>query len=190
MPGRGAVRADLPHERDPPAAGQASHGRGWDSGCHASLAVQAADDRRRRWFSAPQVPACAVRGRCRAGAAGRRSRMVSMPGLNDRLTDADYGLGWSVVCRLPASWTQRAFGFFADLAWRRQGPGARVLEGNLRRVIGSEAAGGQLRALSREAMRSYARYWLEAFRLPVMPAGPAGGGAPGRRRRRAGARAP
>ena len=46
-----------------------------------------------------------------------------------------------------------------------------VLEGNLRRVIGSQAPGGQLRALSGEAMRSYARYWLEAFRLPMMPAG-------------------
>jgi KDO2-lipid IV(A) lauroyltransferase len=44
------------------------------------------------------------------------------------------------------------------------------LEGNLRRVIGSQAPGGELRALSRQAMRSYARYWLEAFRLPVMPA--------------------
>jgi len=44
-----------------------------------------------------------------------------------------------------------------------------VLEGNLRRVIGSQAPGGQLRALSKEAMRSYARYWLEAFRLPMMP---------------------
>jgi len=94
-----------------------------------------------------------------------------MPGLKDRLTDAGYGLGWSVVCRLPESWARSAFGFFADLAWRRQGPGVRVLEGNLRRVIGSAAPGGQLRALSKEAMRSYARYWLEAFRLPVMPMG-------------------
>src|SRR5262249_50360511 len=94
-----------------------------------------------------------------------------MPGLKDRLTDAGYGLGWSVVCRLPESWAQSAFRFFADLAWRRQGRGVQVLEGNLRRVIGSQAPGGQLRALSKEAMRSYARYWLEAFRLPVMPTG-------------------
>ena len=92
-----------------------------------------------------------------------------MPGLKDRLTDAGYGLGWSVICRLPESWAQRAFRFFADLAWRRQGPRVQVLEGNLRRVIGSEADGGQLRELSRLAMRSYARYWLEIFRLPVMP---------------------
>src|SRR5258708_3636005 len=99
-----------------------------------------------------------------------------MPGLKDRLTDAGYGLGWLVVSRLPESWAQGAFGFCADLAWRRQGPGVRGLEGNLRRVIGSEAPGGQLRALSRQAMRSYARYWLEAFRLPVMPAGRLAGG--------------
>jgi phosphatidylinositol dimannoside acyltransferase len=93
-----------------------------------------------------------------------------MPGLKDRLTDAGYGLGWSVVCRLPESWAQRAFRFFADLAWRRQGHGVQVLEGNLRRVIGSGAPGGQVRGLSRQVMRSYARYWLEVFRLPVMPA--------------------
>jgi KDO2-lipid IV(A) lauroyltransferase len=43
-------------------------------------------------------------------------------------------------------------------------------------VIGGEASGGELRALSREAMRSYVRYWLEAFRLPVMPAGRLAGG--------------
>jgi lauroyl/myristoyl acyltransferase len=102
-----------------------------------------------------------------------------VPGLKDRLTDAGYGLGWLVVCRLPESWAQKAFRFFADLAWRRQGPRVQVLEGNLRRVIGSEASRGQLRALSREAMRSYARYWVEAFRLPVMPAGRLAGGTRG-----------
>jgi KDO2-lipid IV(A) lauroyltransferase len=99
-----------------------------------------------------------------------------MPGLKDRLTDAGYGLGWSVACRLPESWAQSAFRFFADLGWRRQGPGVQVLEGNLRRVIGSEASDGELRALSRQAMRSYARYWLEAFRLPVMPVDRLAGG--------------
>jgi phosphatidylinositol dimannoside acyltransferase len=91
-----------------------------------------------------------------------------MPQLKDRLVDAGYGLGWSVICRLPESWTRRAFRFFADRAWRRHGPSVRVLEGNLRRVIGTDAPDGELRRLSREAMRSYARYWLEAFRLPVI----------------------
>jgi len=74
-----------------------------------------------------------------------------------------------VFCRLPESSAQLAFRFSADLAWRRQGPSVQVLEGNLRRVIGSEAPGGQLRGLSRQVLRSYARYWLEVFRLPVIP---------------------
>jgi len=93
--------------------------------------------------------------------------MVS--GLKTRLVGVGYALGWSAVCRLPESWTAAAFRFVAEIAWRRQGPGVRVLEGNLRRVIGPAATGAELRALSREAMWSYARYWLEIFRLPVMP---------------------
>src|ERR1039457_6257858 len=92
-----------------------------------------------------------------------------MPGLRDRITDAGYGLGWSLVCRLPESWSRRAFDFAGEIAWRRQGPGVQVLEGNLRRVLGPGASGAELRALSRESMRSYARYWLEVFRLPVIP---------------------
>jgi lauroyl/myristoyl acyltransferase len=92
-----------------------------------------------------------------------------MPGLRERLTDAGYRLGWSVVCRLPESWAWRAFRFTADIAWRRQGPQVQVLEANLRRVLGPDATGAELRALSRESLRSYARYWLEVFRLPVTP---------------------
>lgn len=92
-----------------------------------------------------------------------------MPGLRDRITDAGYGLGWFLVCRLPESWARRAFRFAADIAWRRQGPRVAVLEGNLRRVLGPEASGAELRALSRAAMHSYGRYWLEVFRLPVIP---------------------
>ena len=85
----------------------------------------------------------------------------------DRMLRPD--LGWSVICRMPEPWAREAFRAAADIAWRRQGPRVQVLEGNLRRVLGSDATGAQLRALSREAMRSYARYWLEVFRLPVMP---------------------
>ena len=93
-----------------------------------------------------------------------------MPGLRDKLTDAAYGLGWSVVCRAPESWARWAFRTAGDIAWRRQGPRVQVLEGNLRRVLGPAATGKELRALSRASMRSYARYWMEVFRLPVIPA--------------------
>jgi phosphatidylinositol dimannoside acyltransferase len=99
-----------------------------------------------------------------------------MLGLKDRLTGAGYGLGWSVACRLPESWAQRAFRSAADIAWRRRGPRVQVLESNLRRVIGGNPPDEQLRALSRQVMRSYARYWLEIFRLPVMPAERLAGG--------------
>jgi KDO2-lipid IV(A) lauroyltransferase len=91
-----------------------------------------------------------------------------MPTISERLTGRAYGLGWKVICRVPESWAHGAFMFAADIAWRRQGPRVQVLEANLRRVTGPAATGKELRALSREGMRSYARYWLEVFRLPVI----------------------
>jgi KDO2-lipid IV(A) lauroyltransferase len=91
-----------------------------------------------------------------------------MPTISERLTDLAYGLGWKLVCKVPESWAEGAFMFAANVAWRRQGPRVRVLEGNLRRVLGPDADGKQLRTLSLAAMRSYARYWLEVFRLPVI----------------------
>jgi phosphatidylinositol dimannoside acyltransferase len=90
-------------------------------------------------------------------------------GLTDRLADTGYALGWSAVCRVPESWAESAFRAVADIAWRRQGPQVQVLEANLSRVLGPDADGAQLRALSRESMRSYAQYWLDIFRLPVTP---------------------
>jgi KDO2-lipid IV(A) lauroyltransferase len=92
-----------------------------------------------------------------------------MPGIKDRIADTAYQLGWSVVCRLPDRWAAGVFRWFADVAWRRQGPRVQTLEANLRRVLGPDADGQELRAVSRESMRSYARYWLEVFRLPVIP---------------------
>ena len=56
----------------------------------------------------------------------------------------------------------------ATVAARRRGPRRRSgWPRNLRRVVGPDAARQQLDALVRRAMRSYARYWLEAFRLPA-----------------------
>jgi KDO2-lipid IV(A) lauroyltransferase len=85
-----------------------------------------------------------------------------------RLVAASYAAGWWLVCRVPESWGRWAFQQAGDIAWRRQGRGVQVLEANLRRVIGPEPTGKELRALSRAAMSSYARYWFEVFRLPVI----------------------
>ncbi|HEV3287718.1 MAG TPA: phosphatidylinositol mannoside acyltransferase, partial [Streptosporangiaceae bacterium] len=79
-----------------------------------------------------------------------------------------YVLCWALVCRMPESWARLAFQFAGDIAWRRQGRGVQRLEANLRRVIGPQATGKELRALSRAGLRSYARYWMEVFRLPVI----------------------
>ena len=94
--------------------------------------------------------------------------------LSERLVGLAYRLGWKLICRLPESWARWAFTQVADIAWRRQGPKVQVLEANLRRVLSfkyesPDVDGKELRVLSRAALRSYARYWLEAFRLPVIP---------------------
>jgi len=97
--------------------------------------------------------------------------------LRERLVSAAFSAGWGLVCRIPESWARALFEFGADVAWRRQGAGVQVLEGNLVRVLRTSAGdsltpsefGAELRALSRDVMRSYARYYLETFRLQTIP---------------------
>lgn len=85
--------------------------------------------------------------------------------MKDRLVAALYLLAWHVVPRVPEEWARGLFRLIADIVWRRQGAGVQRLEANLLRVVPG-ASGKELRALSRDGMRSYLRYWLEAFRLP------------------------
>jgi len=90
--------------------------------------------------------------------------------LSERVITELYLLAWTVVCRLPRSWARRIFRALADVLWWRQGPSVQRLEANLRRVIGPAASYEELRRMSHDGMRSYLRYWLEVFRLPVIPA--------------------
>jgi len=89
-------------------------------------------------------------------------------GLGERAVSVAYRAGWRVVRVVPEPWARWVFGQIADAVWRRQGSGVRQLEANLRRVAPA-ASSADLRELSRAGMRSYLRYWMEAFRLPVMP---------------------
>jgi lauroyl/myristoyl acyltransferase len=73
-----------------------------------------------------------------------------------------------VVKALPHRMAAIAFQLVADVAVARQGKGVRRLRSNLRRVTGPDVPAATLDALTRRAIRSYARYWLEVFRLPVM----------------------
>lgn len=86
--------------------------------------------------------------------------------MRDRVSEAVYAAAWAAVKRLPEP-TALALGRrLADAAWRRHGPRVRRLEANLARVVPT-ASPAELRELSREGMRSYLRYWMEFFRLPV-----------------------
>lgn len=88
-----------------------------------------------------------------------------MNGLRERLTLLGYTGGWSAVRHLPERAAYALFRGIADTAWRRRGSGVQRLEANLSRARpGADAA--FLRELSRSGMRSYLRYWCEAFRLP------------------------
>ncbi|MEU9043393.1 MULTISPECIES: phosphatidylinositol mannoside acyltransferase [unclassified Kitasatospora] len=86
--------------------------------------------------------------------------------MTDRLVYWAYALGWGLLKHLPESWARGLFDRLADYAWRKRGKRVLQLEANLRRVRPGldEAA---LRSLSRAGMRSYLRYWMESFRLPV-----------------------
>jgi KDO2-lipid IV(A) lauroyltransferase len=82
----------------------------------------------------------------------------------ERLTELAYLAAWRGVRLLPESAAYGLSRRFADRAARKNGRGVRQLRRNLARVVGVEPD----EELVRRAMRSYARYWIEAFRLPSM----------------------
>ncbi|MCK8675609.1 phosphatidylinositol mannoside acyltransferase [Rhodococcus sp. HM1] len=84
----------------------------------------------------------------------------------ERLTDLGYGAGWRLVRALPDRVARVLFDTGADIAARRNG-GPQQLRRNLARVLGV-APEHVPDDLIRRSMRSYARYWREAFRLPSM----------------------
>ncbi len=83
--------------------------------------------------------------------------------LKDRAVTAAYKTGWRALRALPEPVALTAFRLGADVATRRNGKGVQRLTRNLERV-----APGQ--DLTKQAVRSYARYWCEVFRLPSMGA--------------------
>jgi lauroyl/myristoyl acyltransferase len=88
--------------------------------------------------------------------------------MSGRPVELGYAAGWRVVRALPRPVAGALFAAGADLAYRRQRGGTAKLAANLRRVVGPDLPEPQFQALLRRAVRSYARYWLEAFRLPSL----------------------
>jgi len=94
--------------------------------------------------------------------------MSVMAGVREQIVGAGIAVGWSVLSNVPAAIAGRCFQAAADAATGRGGPAVRQLRMNLRRVASQAGTERELDALVAEAMRSYARYWLETFRLPKM----------------------
>jgi KDO2-lipid IV(A) lauroyltransferase len=88
--------------------------------------------------------------------------------VRDRLTDLGYAAAWRLVRALPQPAAERLFNAAADRAARANGPGTQRLRRNLRHVVGPELPEAELDELVRQGLRSYARYWMEVFRLPSM----------------------
>ncbi|WP_024805665.1 phosphatidylinositol mannoside acyltransferase [Nocardia sp. BMG51109] len=93
--------------------------------------------------------------------------------MKSRLTDQAYAAGWRLVRALPERTARRLFDAGGDWAGRRANRAAHrtgtpnQLRRNLSRVLGVEPSAVP-DDLIRDSMRSYARYWREAFRLPTM----------------------
>jgi KDO2-lipid IV(A) lauroyltransferase len=82
--------------------------------------------------------------------------------VKDRLTEIGFAAGWRLVRMLPLPVARSLFMAAADRAYRKNGPGTQRLRKNLTQVVGPEMPD----SLVRDGLRSYARYWMEAFRLP------------------------
>ncbi len=82
------------------------------------------------------------------------------------LVELGYGAGWTVVKALPRPVVWPVFRAAANRAAKKNGPGTQRLRRNLRQVVGPELSESQLDILVAGGLRSYARYWMEAFQLP------------------------
>ena len=75
-----------------------------------------------------------------------------------------FALAWRVSGHVPEPVLRAVANVGADVAWLRRGSGVRQLERNLARVR-PDATRRQVRALTRQGMRSYLRYYRETFAL-------------------------
>jgi phosphatidylinositol dimannoside acyltransferase len=84
----------------------------------------------------------------------------------ERLVEQAFRVGWAISRHTPEPVAERLLEGAADRVVRRRGSGVQQLERNLRRAV-PDASPEELSDLTANAMRSYFRYWHEAFRLPT-----------------------
>ena len=98
----------------------------------------------------------------------RASLRAARGRLTSRAATLGHLAGWRVVRLLPEPVAHRVFRAVADVLHRRGGTGVGRLRANLLRVRPG-ATPAELEVLTRDALRSYLRYWCESFRLPARP---------------------
>lgn len=101
-------------------------------------------------------------------ADGRRALGRAAEAASQNAVAGGYVAGWRFVRLLPERAALALFARIADTVHRRDGAGVRRLRGNLGRVC-PDLDAAALEDLTREAVRSYMRYWAESFRLPSWP---------------------
>ncbi|TWP36652.1 phosphatidylinositol mannoside acyltransferase [Leekyejoonella antrihumi] len=88
--------------------------------------------------------------------------------VGDRLALVGYRAGWSMVRRIPERAAYAMFDRAADAMWRRDGTSVQRMRDNYA-LVRPELSTAQLEDLVRAGVRSYLRYFCDAFRLPVIP---------------------
>nr|WP_157551438.1 phosphatidylinositol mannoside acyltransferase [Kineosphaera limosa] len=83
-----------------------------------------------------------------------------------RATVAGFRVAWRLLCRVPESLAYSGTDALAHLTYRRNTPDVQRLRANYARVRPGVAP-GELEGLVAAGVRSYLRYWCEAFRLPA-----------------------
>ncbi|AKU16882.1 phosphatidylinositol mannoside acyltransferase [Luteipulveratus mongoliensis] len=83
------------------------------------------------------------------------------------LTLAGYRTGWAIVRRMPERAAYRTFDAIADGIYMRGGKNVNRMRSNYAKVR-PELSENDLEDLVRAGMRSYLRYWCDAFRLSTL----------------------
>jgi KDO2-lipid IV(A) lauroyltransferase len=86
--------------------------------------------------------------------------------VSGRGAEFGYAAAWRLARALPSPVASSLARLAGDAAYRRGGRGVDRLAGNLRRVVGPDLPEDEFGDLVRDGVRSYARYWMETFRLP------------------------
>jgi KDO2-lipid IV(A) lauroyltransferase len=88
---------------------------------------------------------------------------------SERLSYAAFAAAERAAMVLPEFVGRRLFDFAALAAFHLAAGPRTIVADNLRRVLGRPASSPVVRAATKEAFRSYGRYWYDTFRIRAMP---------------------